>query len=386
MNRRTKRFLKAWAAYPIRRLVYRHWAKLLLALGVLAAIVLAMAVRSEAVNEVVYEWNLTDYQAVNPPVSGAAYSLYGNPFTYYYPNNPIQVTQSGIFVPPTHVTGVGPAYQTGTIATASPVWPRTGVSVGNRSGTVEIEMPIGYTLQPGRQYDVLVVFHSYAYRNYASYELPVVGALADGQGFVVMTPDLGIPNYFYRFAGDAADISRDLNERWYGGIISVGPQPVTMSYYSSMTISQVPTSLPSGVSIQFLAGGIPVRIVITDVTPLSADTQAIISVVQDTGQAIIASQDRTTDAINNLADRLDPQDKPALRDIDAQEPEPLPELPTIPSPVDVIGLDGVAAFLAFFEAWTNSRWLEMVRYMMLFSVTLGLVAYLARRKTDKGGK
>lgn len=72
---------------------------------------------------------------------------------------------------------------------------------------------------------------------------------------------------------------------------------------------------------------------------------------------------------------------PGLGDLNPNDPEPLPELPTIPGPEDIIGLEGMASLLAFFEAWTSNRWLEMIRYMMLFSVTLGLVAYLARRKT-----
>ena len=85
-----------------------------------------------------------------------------------------------------------------------------------------------------------------------------------------------------------------------------------------------------------------------------------------------------------MANRLDPQDKPPLRDINPKEPETLPELPTLPTPEEIIGADGLAALGQFWDALSGSNFGRLVVMGPIgFAFALGYIAYVVRKKREE---
>lgn len=175
--------------------------------------------------------------------------------------------------------------------------------------------------------------------------------------------------------------------------VMVGADDVDLSVFMAVAY-KIQSPSPSSWVSTFADVYPPLLIEIYDITPLDQNTQAIINAVEETGNRvmakmdentdrIVAAQDRTTNAINDMANRLDPQDKPALTDINPQEPEPLPEIPTIPGPEAVLGEDGVSAMQEIWGAFAESNFFKLVMVLAGVSIGIGIITYLARRKKEE---
>jgi hypothetical protein len=79
----------------------------------------------------------------------------------------------------------------------------------------------------------------------------------------------------------------------------------------------------------------------------------------------------------------DPDYRDPLADLKPRDPEPLPELPTLPTPEEIIGLDGLAALQDFWSAFSGSNFGRLVIMgPVAFAFAVGYIAYIVRKKRE----
>jgi len=334
-----------------------------------------------AAGQILYEFDISNYLVSVPPQTDWV-GLINQSWRGFYTSEPWTVTYQFQTVNSNYQTEAAlPVTWNAPHPYVAPMIRTYGTA--GYSVMTEMDMP-GAVLEPGKQYEISILFrnpgHNESYR--ANWNTYSGSSYTGATGFFIDDPSTGLPFHFLDFSGGGYNGNTlwvsEWDEQAYGGIVSVGSVPVQLSYYSAMGVAGASTG-----NKPYLAAGMPLRITVTDVTPLSADTAAIIDAVERTGDRIIASQDRTTDAINNLANRLDPQDKAPLRDIAPREPESLPPIPTIPGPEAVLGADGVAAMQEIWAAFADSNFFKLIMVLAGVSIGIGIVTYLARRKKEE---
>ena len=268
------------------------------------------------------------------------------------------------------------------------------------------------------QWDLPIQFKAgRMYRIFMAYRTPAVGTasslvqIVNNDYGLILRDGLGSGGEFYSASGNSvvqkniSSIPMPTEQKLMSHDIAVGAQDVDISIFFGVAVTGTSSESSSSMPYLYIEIYPPTYVEVFDVTPLDGNTQAIIDAVNEVGNKIIISQnentdrlidnqnqntdrivqaqDRTTDAINSMADRLDPKGVPPLADLKPKEPEPLPEIPTIPGPEAVIGADGVAAMQEIWGAFAGSNFFKLIMVMAGVSIGIGIITYLARRKKEE---
>lgn len=370
--------------------------KRLLSLALAAAMALISApAASAAFNDLVYVYDIRSYwqNVQNKPASATA-TVYAGSAADWYISTPWQYNEDGFTAGQQYQYEKAQAWNP-----ASPLIPVTGYYRYQSRGGAQV---ITRTISQGITQDIPLLLRSgKVYRFTLVARQPQVMATPSfgyGQGDtsfeIGVIVQNGIASEFEFYS--RRDETYVPGNGQLGNPVPTDEDTLAIDFFVGSDDVQLSVFLGTALTTQMLTASYmqgsviypPSLIEIRDITPLSNDAEAVIDAVQETGNRVIAQSvantDRLAGKLDDLADRMDPQDKPPLADIQTNDPEPLPDLPTMPTPEDIIGADGLQALSMFWSAFSGSTF-SRIAIMGPISLAFGVgyIAYIIRKKREE---
>ena len=391
-----------------------------MSLALVAVVALISAPVAAAATEIVYDWDIYDAYLVAPPQGSNAgqWIGYTQPWQQALAQYWIDFTQLQVYMSNYQTQNPGTNIYQGSqlveyrydVATLNgkplyvPAFWAYRPNIPGVSSTfydIGVVHPVNYTFEPGHVYDISLEYYRGGHWHFQGKPLDV-NLNTQQLGFWAGLESGNLDTYYdltvggTNYPGSSGNAMGQNIESWQYTLM-VGANPVYLTHVQSTTMWQ---NYGNWDYANMLVGGVPVTITVTEKVPEApSDTDKIIAAVESTGDRIIAavgasadritdaidaSGKRTVDAIDRMADRLDPQDKPPLADLNPKEPDPLPELPTLPTPEEIIGAEGLAALKDFWDALSGSTFGRIaIMGPIGVAFALGYIAYVVRKKREE---